>query len=127
MTADTKQKRRAFIRGKRAEQKAAFYLMLKGYRIMERRFKTRLGEIDIIARRGNLILIVEVKARTTEQAAHDAVGKNAEQRITAAADLWLMRQKDYAGLSLRFDLIIIRPWRMPQHIPAIFCPSGYRR
>jgi len=113
-------KQAAFRRGLRAETLAAFYLRLKCYSIVARRFKTKLGEIDLIARRGSLIAIIEVKARPTLRQAHEAVSTSAQKRIEAAADLWLMRQRDAEKLTLRFDVIIIRPWRWPHHIKAFF-------
>lgn len=115
-----KARRQAFSLGRRAEFLASLILMLKGYVIVERRYRTRLGEIDLIARRGNQILIVEVKARNEIASAMDAVDLNSMRRIEAAADLWLARQADYARLSLRFDLIIVRPKRLPKHYPAFF-------
>jgi len=114
-------RKKAYKKGLRAEVLAALYLRLKGYRIIARRFKTHAGEIDLIARRGNLVAIVEVKARDTEQQAHEAITLAAQRRIEAAADIWLARQSDYARLSLRFDVIIIRPWHWPRHLPAFFC------
>jgi len=110
----------AFRRGLRAETLAAFYLRLKFYSIVAHRFKTKLGEIDLIARRGSLVAIIEVKARPTLMQAHEAVDRTAQRRIEAAADLWLARQPDAKNLNLRFDLITIRPWRWPQHIEAFF-------
>lgn len=116
-----KEKRQAaFSLGHRAEFLASLSLMLKGYRIIERRYRTKLGEIDLIARRGNQVLIVEVKARAQTASAMDAVDVQSMRRIEAAADLWLARQPDYAQLSLRFDLIIVRPLRWPAHYPAFF-------
>jgi len=117
----TNKRKEAYKKGLRAELLAAFYLRLKCYRIVSRRFKTRAGEIDIIARRGNLVAIVEVKARDEEQQAHEAITLAAQRRIEAAADIWLARQPDYAHLFLRFDVIIIRPWHWPHHLPAFFC------
>ncbi|RCS24865.1 YraN family protein [Phyllobacterium salinisoli] len=119
MTA-ARHKRKAFFRGHSAERLASFALMLKGFRILARRYRTRLGEIDLIARRGDLVLIVEVKARTTLEAAMDAVNHTSMRRIEAAADLWLARQPDRALLSLRFDLVAVLPWRWPRHVPAAF-------
>jgi putative endonuclease len=113
-------KLRAYKRGHRSEWLAAAALMFKGYRIVARRFKTKLGEIDLIARRGDLILVVEVKARPTLIEAMDAVGPQAMRRIEAAADLWLARQPDYARLSVRFDLIAILPRKWPVHVPSVF-------
>ncbi|MBE0692215.1 MAG: YraN family protein, partial [Aquamicrobium sp.] len=92
-------------RGHRGEWLAALALMLKGYRIVARRYRTKLGEIDLIARRGDLVLIVEVKVRPTLIEAMEAVARLSERRIEAAADLWLARQPDHARLSLRFDMV----------------------
>ena len=102
-------------RGARGEWKAALFLMAKGYRIVARNYKTKLGEIDLIVRRGDLVAMVEVKARATLMQAHDAVGTEAQRRISNAADLWLSRQSDYSRLSVRFDIIAILPWRLPVH------------
>ncbi|MBA8877718.1 YraN family protein [Phyllobacterium myrsinacearum] len=110
----------AYRRGHSAEYFAALALMLKGFRIVERRYRTRLGEIDLIARRGDLVLIVEVKARRTIEQAMDAITGTTARRIESAADLWLARQPDYAKLSLRFDMVAVLPWRWPVHVPAVF-------
>ncbi|MBN9138549.1 YraN family protein [Phyllobacterium sp.] len=114
------ERHRAYRRGHSAEYFAALALMLKGFRIVARRHRTKQGEIDLIARRGDLVLIVEVKARPTLEQAMEAVTWTAMRRIEAAADLWLVRQPDYANLSLRYDLVAIVPWRWPVHVPAIF-------
>lgn len=116
MSGTGAKRRRAFRKGHRGEWIAAVALMLKGYRIITRRYRTKLGEIDLIARRGNLVAIVEVKARPTLMEAMNAVGYQAEQRIEAAADLWLTRQPDFGRLSVRFDLVAVLPWRWPVHI-----------
>ncbi|WP_455473861.1 YraN family protein [Bartonella sp. B30(2025)] len=113
-------RKKSFYRGVRAEKWAAWWLRFKGFHIAETRFKTKCGEIDLIARRGNLVLIVEVKARPTLAEAMIAVSRMSEKRIEAAADIWLTRQKDRSLLSIRFDLIAISPWRLPRHIPAFF-------
>ncbi|MGE0281660.1 MAG: YraN family protein [Rhizobiaceae bacterium] len=111
---------KAYRRGHRSEWLAAAALMVKGFRIVARRYKTKLGEIDLIARRGDLVLIVEVKARSTLTAAMEAIGRDSERRIESAADLWLMRQLDYAKLSVRFDMVAVLPWRWPVHVPNVF-------
>ncbi len=117
--ADEK-KLKAYRRGHRGEWMAAAALMVKGYRIVARRFKTKLGEIDLIARRGDLVLIVEVKARPTLTEAMDAIGPQAMRRIEAAADLWVARQPDFGRLSVRFDLVAILPRKWPVHVPSVF-------
>ncbi len=118
-------KQKAFFRGLSAERLAALALMLKGFRIVARRYRTKLGEIDLIARRGNLVLIVEVKARQNLEAAHLAVTPKTMRRIEAAADLWLQRQPDHARLCLRFDLVAVLPRRWPKHVPAFFTSRHY--
>jgi putative endonuclease len=116
----TGKRQKAYRRGHSAERLAAVALMLKGYRIIGRRYRTKLGEIDLIARRGDIVLMVEVKARATLEQAMDSVNLLTMRRIEAAADQWLARQPDHAKLSLRFDLVAILPWRWPVHVPGVF-------
>ncbi|MET0596665.1 MAG: YraN family protein [Mesorhizobium sp.] len=111
---------KAYRRGRRSEWIAALALMIKGYRIVGRGHRTRLGEIDLIARRRDLVLIVEIKARPTLMEAMEAIDRGSERRIEAAADLWLVRQPDRHRLSLRFDMIAVLPRRWPVHVPRIF-------
>jgi putative endonuclease len=118
--ADTLARRKAYRRGHRGEWLAALALIMKGYRIVARRYRTKLGEIDLIARRGNLVLIVEVKARPTLAEAMEAVAYGAERRIEGAADLWLSRQPDHGRLSMRFDLVAVLPRRWPVHVENVF-------
>lgn len=94
--------------------------MMKGYRISGFRHRTKLGEIDIIARKGDLAAMVEVKARRDVMSAVDAVTFSSQKRIRNAADVWLSRQKDAATISIRFDIIAIRPWRIPVHLEDAF-------
>lgn len=107
-------------RGHRGEWLAAWYLRLKGYRIAAKRFKTKSGEVDIIARKGDLVLMIEVKARPTLLEAMDAVTTSSQRRIEAAGDIWLTRQKDFARLSVRYDLIAILPGKWPVHVERLF-------
>ena len=116
MNGNRKKRRQAFRKGHRGELLAAAALMLKGYRIIARRYRTKLGEIDLIVRRGDLIAIVEVKARATLIDAMNSVTTQAERRIEAATDMWLSRQPDHGRLSIRFDLVAIVPWRWPIHV-----------
>ncbi|MBB3460857.1 YraN family protein [Rhizobium sp. BK377] len=116
----TLRRRNALRRGAAAEYIAAIFLMLKGYRILALRHRTKLGEIDIIARKGDLAVFVEVKARADETGAVDAVSYASQKRIRAASDLWLARQRDYARLSQRYDIVAILPGRLPRHFPDAF-------
>lgn len=111
---------KAYRLGRRSELLAAAALIAKGYRIVARRYRTKLGEIDLIARRGDLVLIVEVKARPTLAEAMEAIAFESERRIEGAADLWLVRQRDHDRLSLRFDMVAVLPWRWPVHVEDVF-------
>ncbi|MBN9241711.1 MAG: YraN family protein [Mesorhizobium sp.] len=122
--AATLKRRKSYRRGHRGEWLAAAALMAKGYRILARRYRTKLGEIDLIARRGDLVLIVEVKARPTLIEAMQAIVSESEHRIERAADLWLARQPDYGRLSVRFDMMAVLPWRWPVHVENIFQGRG---
>lgn len=113
-------RRRAEKRGHAAEYWAALYLMLKGYRILALRYRTPLGEIDLIARRKDVIAFIEVKARRSENGAVDAVSWQSQRRIRASADLWLARRKDAHLLSLRFDIVAVLPRRLPVHFIDAF-------
>ena len=113
-------RQKAYRLGHSSEWLAAAALMLKGFRIVARRYRTKLGEIDLIARRGNLVLVVEVKARKTLMEAMEAIAYESERRIEGAADLWLTRQRDHAKLSMRFDMVAVLPWRWPVHVENIF-------
>lgn len=116
----SKARRKAYRRGHYAEHLAALALMLKGYRVVTRRFKTPVGEVDLIGRRGKLVIFVEVKARSTREAALDSVGIKTQQRISKAANWWISQQKDHAALSWRFDVIAVVPWRWPIHFKQVW-------
>ncbi len=111
-----KAKRGFLKRGARGETLATWFLRLKGYRILGRNVRTPLGEIDIVAKRGDVIAIVEVKARPTLRDAMDAVTPTAQRRIANAADLWLAKRRDADKLSIRFDIIAMVGRRWPIHI-----------
>lgn len=119
-SAVQRHRRKAVGRGRRGEFLAACALMLKGYRILARGYRTPLGEIDIVARRGAVLAIVEVKARASLMAAMEAVPPAAERRIEAATDLFVSRRADVAGLAIRFDLVAILPRRWPVHVENLF-------
>lgn len=101
--------------GRRAEWIAAAYLAAKGYRIAALRYRANGGEVDIVARRGHLAVMVEVKRRATAEAALMAVTRDSQERIEAAGLAWLARQRDGARLSTRNDVVAVVPWRWPVH------------
>ena len=111
-------------RGRFAEMLAAAALMAKGYRIVGRHVKTRAGEIDIIARRRDLLIFVEVKARANLDDAAWSVTPRQRLRIAAAAEAWLARHQDARIRDIRFDAILVAPGRIPRHITAAFDTSG---
>lgn len=113
-------KKKAYRKGFIAEYIAALFLFFKGYRICELRHKTKLGEIDIIAKKGDLAIFVEVKARKSVQSGIDAVSHASQSRIKAASDLWLVKQRDAHRLSQRYDIIVIVPKRFPTHFLDAF-------
>jgi putative endonuclease len=118
--APQRKKRAAYRLGFSAEYKAALLLLLKGYHIAAMRYRTKGGEIDIIARKGDLAIFVEVKARRSLQSGIDAVGPEAQRRIHAASGQWLSRQPDFARLSARYDIVVVSPFRMPRHVKNAF-------
>jgi putative endonuclease len=113
----------AFRTGLSAEARAAAFLMAKGYRILAKRFRTPYGEIDIVARRRNLLAFVEVKARASLDDAAYAVTPRQQQRIIATAQAWLMVHPEHADFDLRFDAMLIAPRRLPRHLLAAFDAS----
>lgn len=108
--------------GHRGETLAALFLQLKLYRIVARRYKTPVGEIDLIVERFGVTVFVEVKARTrsgapTEAEALGAVNRN---RIVRAAQYYLMRNPRRYTAPMRFDVIFLAPWRLPRHLVNAF-------
>lgn len=99
----------AYHRGHRAEWIAATLLWLKGYRILARRFKTPVGEIDIVVRRGRVLAFVEVKQRRTRAEAMESIHAKNQERVMRAAEYYMRACPEYAGLSPRFDAIILVP------------------
>lgn len=103
--------------GRAAEAMAAWLLRLKGFRILERRFATPLGEIDLVACRRDLLLFVEVKRRGELGAAGEALLPRQRQRVARAAEIYLQRRPAARSMRCRFDVIAIAPWRWPAHLP----------
>ncbi|MGQ0662735.1 MAG: YraN family protein [Pseudomonadota bacterium] len=117
MTGDAgRQRAGAEAWGRRAEWLAAWRLRLAGYRILARHVRTPVGEIDLIARRGDCLIFVEVKARAALDAAARALGPSQMRRIRRAAEAFLATRPDLRGLTLRFDALLVAPGRLPRHI-----------
>ncbi len=110
----------AFGLGLSAESRAAAFLVAKGFRILTLRWKSPLGELDIVARRRKLLIFVEVKARDTIEAAAEAIDARTQRRIAAAAEAWLATYPQPNVLDMRFDAMLVAPGKLPRHIPAAF-------
>jgi putative endonuclease len=114
----------AFALGLSAESRAAAYLVAKGYRIVARRWRSPVGEIDIVARRRRTLVFVEVKARERLDDAAEAVIVRQQRRIIAAAEAWLATYPDDLNYDLRFDVMLVAPRSLPRHIQAAFDASN---
>lgn len=110
------ERRRAWRRGHWAEQLCAAHLRLRGYRVIERRLRTPAGEIDLIARRAGTLAIIEVKARPDERAAAEAVTARQRARILDATRWYISGRPHLAALCIRFDAMLVTPWRWPRHL-----------
>ena len=110
----------AFRLGLSAESRAAAALMAKGFRVLARRWRSPAGEIDLVARRGDLLIFVEVKARPSFDDAAWSVSERQKRRIASAAAAWLAANPQDASRDMRFDVVLVAPRRWPRHIQAAF-------
>jgi len=108
-------RQKAEQRGRKAEFIACWFLRFKGYRILAQRFRSKRGEIDLIAERGKTMVFVEVKARKTVDDALYAIAYKQRRRIENAAEDWLKVNLRKRG-ALRFDVIAVAGNRLPTHI-----------
>jgi putative endonuclease len=106
-------------RGRRGETIAAWWLRAHGWRVLDCRVKTRVGEVDLIARRGKILAFIEVKTRTKQADLAYAVDEYRLRRVAAAAQALLPRYaKPDDGV--RIDVILIAPWSRPQHVEDVW-------
>lgn len=113
-------RRRNERRGRWAESLAEACLRLKGYRLLARRFKSGLGEVDLIMRRGEVTAFIEVKIRADADQAVEAVTNFQSRRIAAAARIWMARDPKAALGICRFDIVAVSPYQWPKHIANAF-------
>ncbi len=109
-------RRQAFRRGHAAELLCLWHLRLRGYRILARRFRVPSGEIDLIARRGRVVAAIEVKARANLATASESVSGRQRRRVARALEHFLALRPELAGLAPRFDVMLVAPGRLPQHV-----------
>ena len=115
-TASENHKRSAYRFGRFAEFLSCWRLRLAGYRILHQGFQAAGGEIDIIARRGDVLAFIEVKGRESVAGAAYALGPAQRRRIERAATAYLARYPEFATASTRFDLMLLAHWRWPVHL-----------
>lgn len=106
---------RAERHGRSSETLAAWYLRLKGWRILARRVKTPRGEVDIVARRGRTVAFVEVKWRRSAAELGLAIDEYRLRRVAAASEA-IAHRFARAGDDRRIDVLLLAPGRLPRHI-----------
>jgi putative endonuclease len=120
----TPRRRNAERRGRRSETIAALLLTFKFYRILGRRLRTHLGEIDLIARApSGAICFIEVKARAEFALAAESVLPRQRARIARAAQTFLAARPWLAKAPVRFDIVTVSPRAWPRHIRGAWRPD----
>jgi putative endonuclease len=106
--------------GRAAELTALWYLRLKGWRLLAHRYKSPVGEVDLVMRRGDVTAFIEVKARKSLDGAIESVSPRQARRISAAARHFLLQDPGAALHSCRFDIVAVSPYQWPRHIENAF-------
>ena len=106
----------AHRRGQWAEHLCLWRLRLQGYRVLARRYRTPVGEIDLIVRRGHTVAAIEVKARPDDARAAEAIQWKQRGRIARALEHFLKSRPDLGDAELRFDVMLVAPGRWPRHL-----------
>lgn len=107
----SQQRIQAERKGRWAERISRIVLRLKGYQILATRYKTPVGEIDIVAKRRTTLAIIEVKARSTQALALESIRFSQQQRIQRATLWFLSKNPKLTSLQVRFDIILILPFK----------------
>ena len=121
----TDSRRKAYRAGRGAERLAGWWLRLKGYRIVATGYKTPVGEIDLIARRGRVLAFIEVKVRPTKREAVESISPRQQDRIARAAEWFLNSRPDFAAMTCRFDAVLVVSRKLPIHIAAAWDTGAY--
>ena len=109
----------SYATGRRGETWAAALMLMKGYRILARRFHAGGGEIDLVVKRGDTIVFVEVKARHLLDDAVIAISSQKELRLSRAVRYWLARNPWAANMTLRCDAVFVARRKLPRHVPDV--------
>ena len=113
-------RRAARAYGLQAETVATFWLRARLYQILDRNYRLKDGEIDIVAKRGRTIAFVEVKARGKLDEARVAITAQKQRRISRAVNRWVATHPWAMGYTLRADAMFIAPGKLPQHLENAF-------
>ncbi len=124
MSGNQRRKKTAAVKwGRMAETLSVFSLIFRGHRILARGFRAPVGEIDIVAMKGGVLVFIEVKARADLMAAAEAVTNKQQNRIVRAAEAFLQARPDIGPFGMRFDVMLVRPWRLPVHLVDAWRPE----
>lgn len=113
----------AEARGRRAEALAAWWLRAKGYTILSRRVRLPVGEIDLVARKGDVIVFIEVKERATLDDALGCVPPAARRRISRAAESWMAQRPRFHECGWRYGIVAVAPGYLPSHFKDAWRPG----
>jgi putative endonuclease len=105
-------------RGRLGEHLCRWHLRLRGWRILACDWRSPVGEIDILARRRGVLAVIEVKSRPDFATGAAAVLPRQRRRIARATEAFLALRPDLAVLAVRFDVMVVVPRRLPQHLPG---------
>lgn len=113
--------------GEDCETVATEWLEARGLRVLARNFRGRTGEIDIIARDGDHLVFLEVRARSNRavNSAAGSVDRRKQQRIVRTAQLFLQRHRGLAGLPCRFDVIAFEPRQSGSSLDIRWIPAAF--
>lgn len=118
MTVPSSRRVRAERQGRKGEQAAALFLRAKGWKILAQRVRNAAGEIDIVARRGRMVIFVEVKWRAKAEDLDLAIDARRLARVSAAAEAEVHRYlRD--GDDMRIDVLLLAPGRLPRHLANV--------
>lgn len=113
-------RRRAESSGRIAETATALLYLCLGFRPLARRLRTPVGELDLLARRGTLLVAVEVKMRASTDGAAEAITARNTRRIADALRWWLAKNPEHSRYTIRFDAVLWAPWSLPRRIVGAF-------
>lgn len=114
----------SYAKGVDAEALAVDALERKGFEVLDRRYRTPAGELDLVVACRNSLAFVEVKRRRSYAEASEAITCRQQMRMAGAAEIWLQRHPEYADCDITFDAVLIAPRAAPQHIPDAFRPAA---